>query len=280
MNEDTSILLYLICVFILIAIVVTAVYICYFVDCKNINIISLIISVIFFFFFIFLNCIITLDYFIQYDALKAPDELVTTLISNFYSYFNRVNTFMTLAILPFIINCLETGYNSKCYIILESVHRIGHFIWKKLKKSLWKALLIIGIILAIAVVILYYMFKDKYKLKDPFYYFDYLAMASNIKQMIEIYINVGYFFSQLFYDIRIEGCFKWVICFCFNSCQRNNILLKKYYFYSIRMIINKIEKYIKKIQEASEAIDKVLKNYNNEVNSAFHKFLLGKIKTI
>ena len=279
MKEDDAVFLSCVCAFVLIAIAVTTIYIYYFVDCKNINIISLIISIIFFFFFVILNCMMTLDYYIVTESLVIPGEWVKTIISNYYSYFNRVNSIMTSIILPFVINCLETGYNSKCYIILESIHRIGHSLWKKLKQSLWKALLIIGIVLAIAIVILYYMFKDKYKLKDPLYYFDYFAMALNIKQLIEIYINVGFFISQLPFEFKIEGCCKCIICFC-QCCQGNIILLKKYYFYSIRMIVNKIEKYIKKIQEANKAIDEVLKNYNNEINSAFHKFLLGKIKLI
>ena len=186
---------------------------------------------------------------------------------------------MTTIIFPFMINCLETGYNLTCYIILESIHRIGHFIWKKLKESLWKALIIIGLFVAITVGILYYMFKDKYKLKDPLYYFDYFALALNIKALIEIYINVGYFMVQLFCDSSREGCCKSNICFC-KCCQGNKILLKKCYFYSIKMIINKVEKYIKKIQDANEAINKILKSYNNEINSKFHKFLLEKIKLI
>ena len=84
---------------------------------------------------------------------------------------------------------------------------------------------------------------------------------------------------QLFFESDREGCCKCKICFC-KCCLGNKIIMKKYYFYSIRLIINKIEKYIKKIQDANKAIDDVLKNYNNKLNSAFHKFLSEKIKLI
>ena len=279
MNNDTALLLMVILAFSLIAIIFTIVYISYYVDCKNVNIISLIISIIFFFCFVLLNCMMTLDYFIETGGVENPSELIIKVFSNYYSYFNRVNSIMTSIIFPFMINCLETGYNSTCYIILESIHRIGHSLWKKLKTSLWKAIILIVIIVAIAVVILYYMFKDKYKLKDPLYYFDYFALALNIYNFIKIYINVGYFMVQLFFESDREGCCKCRICIC-KCCLGNKIIMKKYYFYSIRLIINKIEKYIKKIQDANKAINDVLKNYNNEINSAFLKFLSEKIKLI
>ena len=82
MNEDISLIL--VCAFAIIAIVITAIYICYFIDWKNINVISLIISIIFFFCFVFLNCIITLDYFISTEDLKNDYELAIKIISNFY----------------------------------------------------------------------------------------------------------------------------------------------------------------------------------------------------
>ena len=266
----------------LISIIATVVYLCYFIDCKNINVIPLIISSIFFFVFISLNFLLVIDYFIATDFEIKQNELVTKILSNFYSYFNRINSIMTSIIFPFMINCLETGYYSTCKIILESIHSIGKPLWKLLKKMHWRIIIIIGIVLGIVVVILYYMFKDKYKLEEPSYYFDYFAMALNIFTLIKIYINVGYFMVQLFIDCKIEGCCCYNcelsigrLCDC---CFGNQILGKKLYFYSVREIIEKTEKYLNKINEANKALNETIKTFDNETNSKFHKFLLNKVK--
>ena len=50
--------------FVAISVIITIIYLCYFIECKNTNIISLIISSIFFFAFIFLNLALLVDYFI------------------------------------------------------------------------------------------------------------------------------------------------------------------------------------------------------------------------
>ena len=68
-----------------------------------------------------------------------------------------------------------------------------------------------GIILGIIAGILYYMFKDKYHLEEPLYYFDYFAMTSNIFSSIKTHINVGYFMVQIFIDCQIEDVFVAVI---------------------------------------------------------------------
>ena len=230
------------------SIIVTIIYLCYFIDCKNTNVISLIISSIFFFAFVFLNLILSIDYFLisssEEDTKHLDNEFLTKFLSYFYSYFNRINSIMNLIILPFTINCLETGYNSTWRIILESICRLGHSFWKLLKKSLFKVLLILGLVLGIGVVILYYMFKEKYELKEPLYYFDYIALASNIKALIEIYVNVGFFIVQIFIDSKYEGnCFTKFCCCCWHG---NPDISRKYFFYSIRLIIEKTKKYIKK----------------------------------
>ena len=278
-NERTIILL--VVAILILTIIITVIYLCYFIDCKNINVISLIISAIFFSVFISLNFLLAIDYFIATEFQIKDSELVTKIFSNFYSYFNRINSIMTSVIFPFMINCFETGYYSTCKIILESIHRIGHPLWKLLKQMHWRVLIIIGVILGIIVVILYYMFKDKYQLEEPLYYFDYFALALNIYSLIKIYINVGYFMVQLFIECKIEGCccskFNCNIGGLCNCCTGNQILEKKLYFYSVRLIVNKTEKYLNKIKEANKALEETIKTFNNETNSKFHRFLLDKV---
>ena len=272
-------------IFFVISVIITIIYLCYFIECKNTNIISLIISSIFFFAFIFLNLALLVDYFItqmdEEDKKDISDEFLAKFLSYFYSYFNRVNSIMNLVVLPFMINCLETGYYSTCRIILESICRLGHSFWKLLKKTFIKVLLVVGLVLGIGVVILYYMFRKKYRLKEPLYYFDYIALASNIKSLIEIYINVGFFMVQIFIDGKYEGICSNLKCNCCCCCCAGNPLLKeKYYFFSLRLIIEKVKKYIDKIKDANKALNDEVKKYNNEKNSKFHKFLLKKLKLI
>ena len=280
-EKETINILMMIAVLIL-AIIVTIVYLCYFIECKNINIIPLIISSIFLLVFISLNFLLVIDYFIATEFQIDSDTLLTKILSNFYSYFNRINSIMTSIVFPFMINCLETGYYSICKIILESIHRIGHPLWSLIKKKHWRIIIIIGIVLGIVVVILYYMFKEKYKLEEPLYYFDYFALALNIFSFIKIYINVGYFMVQIFFERKIEGC---VCCDCEcsigglpNCCGGSQTLEKKLYFYSVRLIMNKTEKYLNKINTANKALDDTIKTFDNETNSKFHKFLIDKVK--
>ena len=131
--------------------------------------------------------------------------------------------------------------------------------------------------LAIVVVILYFMFREKYRLKDPFYYIDFLTLVLNIKSLILIYINVGFFMVQIFFDSKREGCGNF---WCCERCKGEIKLIKKYYFYSIRLIINKAEKYLIKIKESSKVLNDALKISQNEANSEFHKFLTDKVQLI
>ena len=185
-KENEQVIILMSISLLLIAIIITVIYLCYFIDCKNINIIPLIISSIFFLIFITLNFFLVIDYFIATEFQIKQNELMTKILSYFYSYFNRINSIMTSIVFPFLINCFETGYYSTCKIILESIHNIGNPLWKLLKKMHWRILIIIGLALGIVVVILYYMFKDKYHLKEPLYYFDYFAMALNVFSLFKI----------------------------------------------------------------------------------------------
>ena len=121
MEKSELVAIYFLGVFMIIAVIVTVLYLCYFIDCKNTNIIALIISSIFFFVFIFLIFVINLDYFLWFVSENEDDEEVkkevdTKFLANFlkyfYAYFNRIESIMNLVVLPFMINCFETGYYS------------------------------------------------------------------------------------------------------------------------------------------------------------------------
>ena len=93
--------------FFIVAIIFTFIYICYFIQCKNTSIFSLIISFVFLSLFFFLNFLVLIDFSIFYEKNEIYlDKVIISLISNFYKYFNRCNTFMTLLFFPFMIRIL------------------------------------------------------------------------------------------------------------------------------------------------------------------------------
>ena len=79
-EKETINILMMIAVLIL-AIIVTIVYLCYFIECKNINIIPLIISSIFLLVFISLNFLLVIDYFIATEFQIDSDTLLTKILS-------------------------------------------------------------------------------------------------------------------------------------------------------------------------------------------------------
>ena len=92
MNNYDKEVLSLMVLFLILSIIFTTIYICYYIDCKKVNIISLIISFIFICVFVFLNLLIILDYFsaIDYDDFENESKFLAKIFSNFYSYFKSL----------------------------------------------------------------------------------------------------------------------------------------------------------------------------------------------
>ena len=126
-----------------------------------------------------------------------------------------INLAIRFVIFPICINYLETGYYSTRKIIFEPIFQLQKKILKKFcgKVNLLKAALIILLILAIAVVILYFMVRDKFGLDSPLSYFNYVSIALNLFSLFQVYINVGFFLVQCCID---------------HKRQRNPIYVKRY----------------------------------------------------
>ena len=260
------------------SLIISTIYICYHISMKNITWIPLIISYIIFVLIVFLNVLVEADYFILEDAkiLKKTDESFLKFMSYFYNYFNFALTAICWLIFPFCINWLETGYYSTKKIILEPIQRLWRSIIDYLKKGYVKAIIVIAVILGIVVVVLYFMFKDKYKLKYPWHYAHYFSMIPNIYSLFKIYVNVGYFCVQFIIDYKRQGLY----C-CDNSCCRGNSnLLRKYFFYSGSKIIKLIKDYKRKIQEAEKKLIEEIAKIPISTKSGFHNYLKGSINSI
>ena len=260
------------------SLILSTIYIFYHISMKNITWIPLIISYIIFVLIVFLNVLVVADYFILEDVKirKKTDESFLKFISYFYDYFNFVLIAISWVIFPLCINWLETGYYSTKKIILEPIHKLWREIKDYLKKGYIKAIIVIAVILGVVVVVLYFMFKDKYRLKYPWHYAHYFSMIPNIYSLLVIYVNVGYFCVQFIIDYKRQGLY----C-CDNSCCRGNSnLLRKYFFYSGRKIIKLIKEYKVKMQDAEKNLIAEMTKIPISTKSGFHDYLKGIINSI
>ena len=158
-----------------------------------------------------------------------------------------------------MINYYETGYYSFRKKVCEYYPRIIKDVLNKFKNKCLLALLIIGIIVVIAAVIIYFMVKDKYGLDNPLSYANYIFIALNIKSLIEIYVNVGFFLVQSCKDYRR---------------QRNTNLVNQYYNYSIAIIFQKSEEYNKEIDDVHKELEETIQKFKGAKLSSYCKFII------
>ena len=234
------------------ALIISFIFICYFVECSRVTIVPLIISYIFLFLFIFLNFIVNLDFVLNmirmdedFGDLREGNEYILDILAYFYDYFNLVTKIVRFLIFPFLINYYETGYYSFGKKIFEYYLRFLKGKLEIFKNKCYLALVIIGVILAIAGVVLYFMVREKYGLDSPFSYFNYVIILLNVASFVEIYINVGFFMTQVFKDYKRQG---------------NPQLINLYYAYSNEIIYKKmhecIDELFKSRNELVETVDK------------------------
>ena len=194
MNDNKKFMLAITIIFLIFSLLISLILICYFVDCKKVSAAPLIICFIFLVLFVMLNALANADIIITFDEdLEDDNDKFEAIFANFYFWYDKVAKVVRFGFLPFMINYYETGYYSFIKKICGYYQRMIKDILNKLKSKLFLSLLIIGIIVVIAVVILYFLIKDKYGLDNPLSYANYIFIALNIKSLIEIYVNVGFF---------------------------------------------------------------------------------------
>ena len=235
MKDDLRDLIVLSCIAFVISIFVSLFYILYFIDKQRVTKIPVIICYILLLLFLFLNIIVNIDLILDFfKSIPRESMIMGKILSYYYTYFNVFSLIIRWVVFPIYINYFETGYKTFWKTFFEIFEIIWRKIKKKLESSLWKALLVIGLIAAIATVILYYMIKDKFGLKDPINYLSYIIIALDIIPLFEIYTNVGFFLIQTFIDVqRLD----------------NENLIKNYYYYSKYSVLSKAVDYFIKLLE-------------------------------
>lgn len=219
-NEEIWIIISVIYVFSLIA---SIIYLLYYIDCKKINIVLLIICIIYMSFFFFLNLIAALDLFFSNE--KGFSNLMN-IITKFYSNFNLISIIIGLFLLNVLIYYLESGY-------FTFYKRILDFIINLNKIKCWILILIFIIVVPLfaGLLTLLIIYKDDLKIKNGKILFNSLI---NTYAVFGIYINVGFFVVQIFKDCKRE---------------KSSTLSEIYYIYSKKKIILETEKCVEKIKK-------------------------------
>ena len=223
-NEEIWII---ISVIYIISLIASIIYFLYYIDCKKINIVLLIICIIYMSLFFFLNLIAALDLVFCKD--KGFSNLMN-VITKFYSNFNLISYIISLFLLNVIIFYLESGYFTFYKRILDLIFRIKN---KYLKNISWKIIIfsIIGVVFFAGLLTLLIIYKYDLKIENGKIF---ICSLLNLYTVFGIYINVGFFVVQIFKDCKRE---------------KSSILSDKYYIYSKKKIILETEKCVEKIKK-------------------------------
>ena len=223
-NEEIWII---ISVIYIISLIASIIYFLYYIDCKKINIVLLIICIIYMSFFFFLNLIAALD--LSFCKDKGFSNLMN-VITKFYSNFNLISYIISLFLLNVIIFYLESGYFTFYKRILDLIFRIKN---KYLKNISWKIIIfsIIGVVFFAGLLTLLIIYKYDLKIENGKIF---ICSLLNLYTVFGIYINVGFFVVQIFKDCKRE---------------KSSTLSEKYYIYSKKKIILETEKCVEKIKK-------------------------------
>lgn len=240
----------------IISLVISIIYLLYYIDRHQISFLILIICIIYSSLFIFLNIIVIFD--LIYNNEDGFEKLFN-IITNFYLIFSLATKVLGLVIFTLWINYLESGYYKIYKRLLDIVFRY----YNKIKKiKTWKIILIsIATVILFAVFLtLFIIFKDNLGLENPIYYINIFV---DMYAIVNIYINVGFFIVQSIMDYKR---------------QRNEKLTKRFYKYSKMKIINETKKYFAKIKKIYKEMNNDTRIYEN--TSPYGRFLQALFKDV
>ena len=172
------------------------------------------------------------------------------MISIYYEIFNWIDKILGFIIFNLLIAILESGY----YSIWKKFFDYWIRIWKRIPTHLF----IIIVRLIIAVVILVILIKSKQRFNLGNNPFDYFSIILDVFGMFEIYSNVGFFMIHLILDYRRK---------------KDQLKIDRYFRYSKIKIIEKTEKYMKKVNDSYNKLKKDTKIFEINEHPDYHKYL-------
>ena len=233
-----------------------------------IYVVSLIICIIYLFFRtdvkqfsigIFALCLLYFSLFVMLNVISMFDLIFSSekgmvkffkMVSTFYEVFNWVDKILGYVIFNLLIAMMESGYKNKWYKFWDYLIKI----WKSIPKK--KGEIIRNLIIAIVISVVLIVFKKRFDLGNK--PFDYFSIILDVFGMCEIYSNVGFFMLQIILDYRRK---------------RDQTKINRYDIYSKLKIIEKTEKYMKKVKDCYDELKKDAKIFKKNDQPDFHKYL-------
>ena len=238
--------------------IISFIFLCRRVNCKKISLIIFVLCLIYSSSFFFLDVIAMLDLFL---SASISYEKFTDNISTFYFIFDLTDKIFGFVLINVYISYKESGhYNIFRKLIDFIVRPINSFLkLGKIKLIIISSVIVIMLAGFFALIIYY---KKHFELTNAL---DYIFIFLDFYALFEIYSNVGFFIAQIFID---------------RKRHRDVILINRYYRYSIIKIIEKTEKYIKKIKKSQEILDEEVKRIDKNSNSDYNKYIEEILKEI
>ena len=230
-----------------VSLIICIVYIFCRTDIKQFSLPIFVLCLIYSSFFVMLNVITMFDLtFCNSEGMAKFFEM----ISIYYEVFNWLDKVLGYIIFNLMIAMMQSGYFPIWKKFVDYWIKIWHSIPKNLIEIIIR-LIIAGGILAILII-----FRKRFDLENnPF---DYFSIILDVFGMYEIYTNVGFFMLQLIFDYRR---------------QKDPIKIKRYDRYSKIKIIEKVEKYMKKVKDSYNKLEKDAIIFEKNDQPDYHKYL-------
>jgi len=202
--------------------------------------------------FVYLNLMAIFDLF--FNNHEGFHKLFKFL-KKFYFGFTIVDKALGFFLFNILIYYLESGFFSNWKKFTDGIRR---FLRSIRKLTCCDIAIILAIVIPIAgtLLALLIIYRKHYNLGvNPI---DYSDILLDCYAVFEIYTGVGFFIYQL-----IKDCKR----------RKNQKLIYRYYRYSTKKIIEKVNKYIRLINEAYEHLNKLAPVFENDNSNPYHQYL-------
>ena len=231
---------------------VVSIFLVYKVSRQRISKLIFLLSSIYVSLFVFLNLMAIFDLF--FNNHEGFHKLFKFL-KKFYSGFTYADKVLGFILFNILIYYLESGYFANWRKLSDGIRRFFRSI-KKLTGCQIAIILVIVIPIAGTLLVLLIIYRKHYNLGNA--PFEYIGILLDCYAVFEIYTGVGFFIYQL-----IKDCKR----------RQDKKLIERYYRYSTKKIIGKVNKYIKLINDTYDYLNKFAPIFQNDNSNPYHLYL-------
>ena len=231
----------------IVSLILCIIYMCFRIDAKQFSFSLFVLCLIYSSFFVMLNVISLFD--LLYSNEVGMVKFVN-MISIYYDNFEKLDKILGFLIFNIVIDILESGYYSIWKKFFDCLIRIR----KRIPTHLFiiiVRLIIAGIILGISI-----KYKERFNLGNK--PLDYIRIILDVFGMLKIYSNVGFFMIHLILDYRRK---------------KDQLKIDRYFRYSKIKIIEKTEKYMKKVNDSYNELKKDAKIFEINKHPDYREYL-------